>query len=257
MLPLIEPRWPAPANVRAFSTTREGGVSVAPYASLNLGLHVGDEAGAVRQNRRRLTECLPGSTELSWLEQVHGTDVVSASAGGRVARADAQWSDHPGIACAVLTADCLPVLLCTVAGDRVAAVHAGWRGLAGGVVEAAVDAMRVDPGTLLAWLGPAIGPAAFEVGAEVRDAFLCAAGAAAEATAAAFRPGRDGRFQADLYALARLRLAAVGVTAVYGGNLCTYLHEKMFYSYRRDGTTGRMASVITLVPDDPAQHTPT
>lgn len=232
---------------------------MAPYASLNLGLHVGDEAGAVRQNRRRLTGCLPGGTELSWLQQVHGTDVVSASPVGRVAQADAQWSDHPGVACAVLTADCLPVLLCTAAGDRVAAVHAGWRGLAGGVVEAAVNAMRAGPGTLLAWLGPAIGPAAFEVGAEVRDAFLCAAGAATEATEAAFRPspGRAGHFYADLYALARLRLAAVGVTAVYGGDLCTYMHEKRFYSYRRDGITGRMASVITLVPDDPAQHTPT
>mgnify|MGYP003655875097 FL=1 len=193
------------------------------------------------------------------MEQVHGTRVVTADPGADTARADAQWSDRPGIACAVLTADCLPVLLCTVNGDRVAAAHAGWRGLAAGVLEATVDALAVEPGALLAWLGPAIGPRVFEVGPEVREAFLHASGTATVATQSAFRPnpGREGYFFADLYALARLRLAAAGVAAVYGGDTCTYLHPGTFYSYRRDGPTGRMASIITLLEDGRGKHIPT
>jgi len=240
----IEPRWPAPATVVALCTTRLGGVSAGPFASFNLARHVGDDAAAVRANRDRLAGLLPVGTELHWLQQVHGTTVVRAGVGGEP-QADAHWSDRAGRACAVLTADCLPVLFCSRYGDRIAAAHAGWRGLAAGVLEATVCALGGEPSTLLAWLGPAIGPAAFEVGPEVREAFL----AADPSAAACFVPSaeRAGHFCADLYGLARLRLRRAGVEAVYGGGFCTYRDAARFYSYRRDGTTGRMASVIALV----------
>lgn len=236
----LTPEWPAPAHVHAAVSTCAGGVSLAPFASFNLGDHVGDDPAAVAENRRRLVAvhgCQP-----AWLSQVHGIEVVEADP-ARVATADASWSATPGIACAVLTADCLPALFCDRSGSRVAAAHAGWRGLAGGVLEATLDTLAVAPEDVLVWLGPAIGPQAFEVGAEVRDAFLAEHGE----TDVAFVPSRnDGRFMADIYRLARIRLAARGVTAVYGGGLCTFSDSERFYSYRRNSRTGRLASLVWL-----------
>jgi len=237
----ISPDWPAPANVRAAVTTRSGGVSVGPYASLNLGDHVGDEPVAVAENRARLVHALALPAEPGWLKQVHGTCVLDAAlADGR--EADAGFATGPGVVCAVLTADCLPVLFCDRHGTHVAAAHAGWRGLAAGMLERTVEALGVPPGDVLAWLGPAIGPEAFEVGEEVRAEFLRHDARAAEA----FRPSPEGRWLADLYALARLRLQRQGVTAIHGGGLCTFRDAARFYSYRRDGVTGRMASLVWL-----------
>ncbi len=247
----IRPEWPAPATVTALSTLRGGGHSLAPFASLNLAAHVGDDSAAVDANRALLASLLPPGSTVQWLSQVHGSQVVEAAAGGACPDADASWSRSPGRACAVLTADCLPVLLCSRAGDVVGAAHAGWRGLLGGVLERTVAAMAVDPGQLLAWLGPAIGPRAFEVGPELRAAFLEAAPAVGgAATSACFLPSeaRPGHYLADLYALARLRLAALGPIAVYGGNACTFSSPQRFFSYRRDGLTGRMASLILINP---------
>jgi len=239
----IEPNWPAPARVRAVSTTRVGGESRGPYASLNLGDHVGDDPAAVTQNRRLLRERLALPAEPHWLRQVHGCAVAGVQLDDPGCEADAAVAFGPGAVCAVLTADCLPLLLCDRAGTRVAAVHAGWRGLAEGVIEAAVVRLAADPGDLLVWLGPAIGPAAFEVGGEVRERFLATGGAAA---AAAFRPDGGGKWLADIYLLARLRLRSVGVDGVFGGGLCTWSDPVRFFSYRRDGATGRMASLIWL-----------
>jgi len=251
MLSPISPHWPAPPGVVALATTRQGGVSTAPFDSLNLGLHVGDGPRAVHVNRQRLATRLGPAITPVWLEQVHGTKVVEARGGVAPARADALFSREPGVACCVLTADCLPVLFCSARGDCVAAAHAGWRGLAAGVLEATVDAIGIPGARLLAWLGPAIGPGAFEVGAEVRQAFVeRAEGRGRFLTERCFRPlaHRDGQYLADLYQLARLRLSRVGVTAVYGGGLCTVADAARFYSYRRDGTTGRMVSLVALAP---------
>ena len=240
-LQFLEPDWPAPARVRAFMTTRSGGVSAGTYASFNLATHVGDDEAAVAENRRRLRSALQLPSEPAWLEQVHGIDVaVLPRSAARPA--DASVSFERGEVCAVMVADCLPIFLASRDGDRVGLAHAGWRGLAAGVVEAAVTALDCDPGKLVAWLGPAIGPAAFEVGPEVREAFTVHDPAAA----AEFRLGRDGRFLADLPALARRRLAACGVTSVSGGTHCTYSDPARFYSYRRDGATGRMAALAWL-----------
>lgn len=236
---VLLPDWPAPSRVRALVTTRAGGVSKGPYASMNPADHVGDDPAAVAENRARLRRLLPA--EPFWLEQVHGSAVCRWEAGGP-RRADACVSRTPGAVCAVLTADCLPVLLTDQAGTVVAAAHAGWRGLCAGVLERTLAAMGTDPGRILAWLGPAIGPAAFQVGDEVRAAFL----AVDCATHAAFRPDVPGKWRADLYALARLALGRAGVHAVYGGGFCTYADPARFFSYRRDGVTGRMASLIWL-----------
>ncbi|MGG4616593.1 peptidoglycan editing factor PgeF [Pseudomonas aeruginosa] len=236
----LTPDWPAPARVRACVTTRSGGVSQAPFDSLNLGAHVDDDPRAVEENRRRLTErleCRP-----SWLDQVHGVTVVEADP-SRVLRADASWSAMPGVACTIMTADCLPALFCDRSGTRVAAAHAGWRGLAAGVLEATVDSLGVPGDELLVWLGPAIGPRAFEVGGEVRDAFVAAH---AEARSAFVPSANPGRFMADIYRLARIRLGAHGVTAVHGGGLCTFSDTARFYSYRRSSRTGRFASLVWL-----------
>ena len=244
----IVPDWPAPPGVRALLTTRLGGVSSAPYASLNLANHVGDEPAAVAVNRARVAQCLQGVGDLVWLEQVHGTRVVDAaacSANDPPAQADASFSRRPGVACVVMTADCLPVLFCDAAGTVVAAAHAGWRGLLAGVLEETVAAMDVAADTLLAYLGPAIGPQAFEVGDEVRSAFV----AADPAMAAAFAPLPAGKWLADIYRLARLRLAGLGVDRVFGGNWCTVGDDERFFSFRRDGQTGRMASMIWLAQD--------
>lgn len=231
------PDWPAPASVRACVTTRTGGISRPPFETFNLGDHVEDDPAAVASNRQRLeglTGCRP-----AWMSQVHSALAVSADP-QTLLQADANWTDQRGIACCVLTADCLPVLFCDRAGTRVAAAHAGWRGLASGILEATVTAMNVAPSELLVWLGPAIGPDAFEVGAEVREAFVAVHAQAAEA----FRPSANpGRFMADIYRLARIRLAALGVHNVHGGGYCT-VSDPRFYSYRRTPRTGRFASLI-------------
>jgi polyphenol oxidase len=237
----LQPDWPAPASVHAAMTTRGGGVSAGPYASFNLASHVGDLEAAVAENRRRLRSALRLPSEPAWLEQEHGV-AVAIVPGARPGPADAVVSFERGGVCAILVADCLPIFLASRDGDRVGLAHAGWRGLAAGVVEATVDALDCDPAGLVAWLGPAIGPAAFEVGADVRTAFVERdPGAAAE-----FRAGREGRFLADLPALARRRLAACGVSSVHGSGLCTYSDPERFYSYRRDGATGRMAALTWL-----------
>lgn len=236
----IVPDWPAPAGVHALVTTRTGGASAGPYASMNLAAHVGDEAAAVTENRRRLRAHLPA--EPLWLAQVHGCRIVDAAAAAPGVEADGAFARRRGVVCAVLTADCLPVLLCDDAGTVVCAAHAGWRGLAGGVLEAAVAALGVPPARLMAWLGPAIGPQAFEVGAEVRETFL----AHSPAAAAAFAARDNGKWLADLCRLATQRLNGVGVERVFGGGHCTYHEAGRFYSYRRDKTTGRMASLIWI-----------
>lgn len=233
------PDWPAPARVKACVTTRAGGVSLPPFETFNLGDHVEDDAQAVAHNRQRLQLAL--GCRPAWLRQVHGI-LVAAADPLQVVEADASWTATPGVAAAVLTADCLPVLFCDRAGTRVAAAHAGWRGLVGGVLEATLDALAVPADEVLVWLGPAIGPQAFEVGAEVREAFLAAHAQAAQAFISS---QNAGRFMADIYALARLRLAACGVTAVYGGGLCT-VSDPRFYSYRRAARTGRFASLVWL-----------
>ncbi|ANI62507.1 YfiH family protein [Pseudomonas frederiksbergensis] len=235
----LTPDWPAPASVKACVTTRAGGVSLAPFDSLNLGDHVDDSPEAVAENRRRLTDRF--SIQPAWLQQVHGIVVTQADP-NLVATADASWTATPGIACTAMTADCLPALFCDRAGTRVAAAHAGWRGLAAGVLEATLDSLAVPPEDVLVWLGPAIGPQAFEVGPEVRETFVQQLPEAAKA----FVPSQNaGKFMADIYELARLRLAARGVTAVYGGGFCT-VTDPRFFSYRRSPRTGRFASLIWL-----------
>jgi YfiH family protein len=244
----LEPEWPAPPGVRALSTFRSGGVSTARYASLNLGDHVGDSLEAVVENRRRLKAAAGLPAEPAWLTQVHGTNVVDLDAAadlgasGPVGPADAAFTRRRGRVCAILTADCLPIMLAADSGDLVAAAHAGWRGLAGGVIEATVEALQVAPQRLMAWLGPAIGPEHFEVGAEVREAFVT--GDLGAETA--FVPNARGRFMADLSALARRRLAALGVGRIYGGGHCTYADGDRYFSHRRDGVTGRQATLIWL-----------
>ncbi len=252
-LPLLMPEWPGqPAQAGVLATVRAGGVSLAPYddgtggGGFNLATHVGDDAGAVARNRARVRALLPA--EPAWLNQVHGTTVVDAAqvvAGAPAPDADASIAAAPGVVCAIMTADCLPVLFCDAPGRVVGAAHAGWRGLAGGVLEDTVAAMRAaGAGDILAWLGPAIGPDSFEVGEDVRQAF---AGAHAEA-GAAFVPNlkTSGKYFADIYHLARLALQRAGVARVAGGGLCTVRDTGRFYSYRRDGRTGRMAAMIWL-----------
>lgn len=236
--------WPAPPNVRAVSTLRTGGVSVGPFASLNLGAHVGDEPAAVAENRRRLKAALQLDADPLWLNQVHGVDVIAADVrtDSTVPTADASVCKGRGRACVIMTADCLPVLFCDREGTRVGAAHAGWRGLASGVLGATVNALGVAADKLMAWLGPAIEQSAFEVGAEVREEFVTRNAA----TAAAFAVNARGRWQADLYALARSELARLGVREVYGGTYRCHEDAARFFSYRRDGKTGRMASLVWL-----------
>lgn len=237
----IKPNWPAPSQVQSYATTRLGGVSKAEYSSLNLGLHVGDDPQAVIRNRQIVQQTL-GYQQAAWLEQTHSTTVVKADS-TQLANADASWTDQLKLACVVMTADCLPVLFCDKSGRYVAAAHAGWRGLLNGILETTVDALPVASSELMAWLGPAIGSAKFEVGAEVRDAFVTINSEAKQA----FKPSlRQGHFLADIYRLATMRLMAVGVKAIYGGEFCTMSDEKRFYSYRRQPKTGRMASLIWI-----------
>lgn len=248
---MLSPHWDAPASVGALLTTRQGGVSAGPWASFNLASHVGDDPEAVAANRARLAAKLP--SEPCWLEQVHGVDVVVLSAppapGSSPPRADAAVTRVPGLVCAVLTADCLPILLCDAAGTVVGAAHAGWRGLCAGVIERTLAAMDCPVGQVCAYLGPAIGPRHFEVGDEVRAAFL----AADSCAATAFVAHAPGKWLADLPELARQRLAALGVSAIFGGDECTFSDAERFYSYRRDGVCGRLAALIWLRPSTAAE----
>jgi polyphenol oxidase len=239
---VLEPQWPAPRAVRAAFTLRGGGVSGGPYASLNLGAHVGDDAAAVAENRRRLSERLKLPGEPEWVEQVHGIGILDLDAPGRVRVADAVIARRGGQVCVVQVADCLPILFTSLGGEAVAVAHAGWRGLAAGVVEATVARLGIAPRELLAWLGPAIGPHHFEVGGEVRAAFIAHDAAAASA----FTANERGRWQCDLRTLARQRLRATGLDAVYGVDSCTFSDPARFFSYRRDGRCGRMAALIWL-----------
>jgi hypothetical protein len=271
---VVQPAWNVSPRVRALVTTRDGGVSDAPFGrwrdgadqpgGLNLGMKTGDDPAAVASNRARLV-ALAGVRETAWLEQIHGTGIVRAEDAlaharehGVPARADASVTDRAGIACVVMVADCMPVLLCDEAGRAVGAAHAGWRGLAAGIVEqtaARVAALAgVQARELHAYLGPSIGPSAFEVGPDVRDAFMSGVGGAQrDATARAFvaHPGNAGKYLADLPALARLRLQRLGLTHISGGDLCTVTLRERFYSYRRDPETGRMAALIWI--DEQAQ----
>ncbi len=240
----IYPDWPAPARVRALITTRTGGVSHGVYAGLNLGDHVGDSAVDVAQNRTRLREELPGDPR--WLKQTHGSTVAYADHLAELVEADAAIARQANTVCAVLTADCLPVLFCAEDASVVGAAHAGWRGLAAGVLEETVTVMDHAPEKILAWLGPAIGPSAFEVGVEVRETFV----AGQPQSVTAFKSKGNGKWLADIYELARLRLRQMGVTRIYGGEWCTYQDRERFYSFRRDGVTGRMASLIWITAEN-------
>lgn len=236
----IVPDWPAPTRVKALVTTRNGGLSAGPYASLNLGLRVNDDPAIVERNRALLRKHLPA--EPRWLQQVHGNRAVDAARVQQPVEADAATSRASDTVCVVMVADCMPVFLADRSGTVVGAAHAGWRGLAAGVIENTVRSMAVAPSELVAWLGPAIGPAAFEVGADVRDAFVGPDAGAAPA----FIDHKPGKWLADLFTLARRRLHAIGVTDVYGGGLCTVSDPRRFYSHRRDRITGRMAALIWI-----------
>ncbi len=252
MTDLIVPDWPAPAGVKSLVTTRHGGASVAPWASLNFGDHVGDDPQAVLENRRRLREHLPD--EPKWLRQTHSTICLDANQISAGAEADASFSRQPGVVCAVLTADCLPVLFCDDRASVVAIAHAGWRGLAAGVLESTIMATQVEPERLLAWFGPAIGPSKFEVGDEVCAVFVNQD----QRAAGAFVSTSNGKWLADIYQLARIRLENLGIRRVGAPrsghpamqspstNWCTATQNEQFFSFRRDGVTGRMASCIWL-----------
>ena len=241
----IRPDWPAPANVCAVSTLRDGGVSTRSYRSLNLGDHVGDSDDDVADNRRRLRAAVGLPGEPRWLRQVHGVAVADLDVTGAAneSPADAAFTRRSGVVCAILTADCLPVLLTDLGGSVVAAAHAGWRGLASGVLERTVSLLGCDPVDLVVWLGPCIGPERFEVGAEVRAQFR----AHDPSAVAAFVPTQSGRFLADLSLLARQRLQALGIERIAQAGECTHSLPQRFFSYRRDGQTGRQATLIWKV----------
>lgn len=242
---LITPDWPAPASVKAVSSTRLGGVSEGPFASLNVGLTAGDLRSIVTRNRALLRRAASMPAEPAWLQQVHGTELVELNGDDpQGVTADGSHTTRSSVVCAVMSADCLPVLLCNHAGTKVAALHGGWRGLAAGIINKGVERFAKSD-RLLAWLGPAISVSAYEISAEVRDQFICKD----ETMATCFKPSRTGHWFADLYALARKQLASVGVTAVYGGQFCTYTQADKFFSFRRDGKTGRMVSAVWLDPD--------
>ncbi|UTF61746.1 peptidoglycan editing factor PgeF [Gilvimarinus sp. DA14] len=246
----ITPQWPAPQTVGAVVTTRKGGNSGGAFASNNLALHVEDSPQAVEANREAMAAHCGWHKQPQWLEQIHGVKVLKAQDDGLVRTADGSYSREMGLPCVVLTADCLPVLLCSKSGDEVAAVHAGWRSLARGIIPRALDKLNAQADDVMAWLGPAIGPEHFEVGVDVLEAFFkhAQSDTHTDAIAAAMRPGlKPMHFYADLYALARASLNACGVTQIYGGDFCTYRDSEQFYSYRRDGkNTGRMATAIWI-----------
>ena len=242
-LQFITPKWPAPANVKALQTTRVGGVSSAPYESFNLGAHVNDDGVAVARNRQLLSPYLP--SEPVWVNQVHGVEVIDAAQSTCLQNADASFTTQPNVVCVTMTADCLPVLLCDQAGTVVAAVHAGWRGLCDGAIEAAVNKLPAEKSEILAWLGPAIGPNAFEVGEEVRHQFM----QHDQLSEQAFKPIGD-KWLCNMYMIAQQRLHKLGVKQIYGASVnedfCTYTDEARFFSFRRNNVTGRMASLIWL-----------
>lgn len=247
----IVPSWPAPARVRSIMTTRDGGTSAGPWAAasgggMNLGLGSGDDPAVVRANRARLASMLPSAP--TWLRQVHGTRVVDAALANadEPIEADAIYSTAEDTVCAIMVADCMPVLFCNRDGTRVAAAHAGWRGLVAGVLEETIRESGLVPQDTMAWIGPAIGPSRFEVGDDVRNAFIAAGVADRNDIETAFIPHAEGKWLADLPSLARMRLAACGVGDVYASGLCTASDARRFYSYRRDGVTGRMAALIWL-----------
>ncbi|MEE9357837.1 peptidoglycan editing factor PgeF [Candidatus Vondammii sp. HM_W22] len=242
MTEALIPDWPAPEHVKAMITTRWGGYSQTPYDGMNLADHVGDDPGTVGKNRALLRQRFNLPAEPNWLQQVHGCQVTACDSGTVLVEADAVVAEQPGQVCAVMTADCLPLLICNESGSRVAAVHAGWRGLAAGVIEAALDRFDESGESLLVWLGPAIGPDRFEVGDDVRQQFLNSG----QADESAFKPGAQGRWLADIYQLARIRLMKRNIGFVGGGDYCTVTEKKRFFSYRRDGSTGRMASLIWI-----------
>lgn len=237
---IIHPDWPAPKNVSAISTTRLGGISAGIYASNNLALHVSDDVSVVEQNRENLVNRCKLPKQIKWLTQTHGTVAVDASDSN--CEADASYSDRAKQVCVVMTADCLPILLCDKSGEQVAAIHAGWRGLLNGVIENTLDKFQGKNSEILAWLGPAIGQSAFTVGHEVYDAFIQHRSDSKNH----FQPTKNNKYLANMVGLARLRLNIAGITSIFGGKYCTYTDEKRFYSYRRDGVCGRMASLIWL-----------
>ncbi len=238
---IIEPEWPAGARIRALTTTRSGGVSVGPYASLNLATHVGDEPATVQYNRRLLEEYLGLPAAPQWLEQVHGIDVITATAGGEPVQADGSVARRPGLVCAVLTADCLPILLCDRNGAEVAALHAGWRGLRQGLIKAALATVRTPAAEILAWIGPSISRRHYEVGPELRQDLL-----RIDARYADFFDARGTRWTLDLRALCEHELLAHDVHSIYHCHQCTYDDRQTFYSYRREQTCGRMATLIWI-----------
>lgn len=241
--PIIKPDWPAPPQVKAFTTTRQSGFSVGAYASFNLGLHVDDDLQHVEQNRSLLLRACHLPSEPIWLNQTHSAIVVNAE-NVETSSADAIYSFKPNLVCAILTADCLPILLCDKNAKCVAAIHAGWRGLAAGIIENTVAALNIPAANIMAWLGPAISSVNYEVGAEVREQFL----AHDKNAESAFTPNK--KWQADIYALAKLQLKKCNIQQIYGGDHCTYNQSDLFYSYRRDKITGRMASIIWLQSEE-------
>lgn len=234
----IRADWPAPAGIYAGTTLRHGGISRQPFGSFNLGSHVGDDLQHVEHNRKQLIKTLGLPQQPLWLNQQHTTRVINADQSTQQPIADASFTLNTGVVCAVLTADCLPILLCDEQGKQLAAVHAGWRGLLNGIIEKTVATFQQEP--ILAWLGPAISQQAFEIGEEVRSAFV----EHSNQVECAFLKGRAGKWHADLYQLATWRLHFAGVSKVYGGDLCTFNERERFYSFRRSGQTGRMASLI-------------
>jgi purine-nucleoside/S-methyl-5'-thioadenosine phosphorylase / adenosine deaminase len=239
----ITPEWPVPEAIKAISTLRSCGVSTGPYTGMNLADHVGDQPTCVARNRRTLRQRLELPSEPAWLRQVHETRVIQADRAGAGTGADGSFTNRSGIVCAVMTADCLPVLLYERRSGAVAAVHAGWKGLAGGILQQAI--VRVVDGDWIAWLGPAIGQGAFEVGDDVRAALLCRS----DRVITAFTPNGAHRWLADLYEIARILLRSHGVREIHGGGFCTYTESDRFFSYRRDGVTGRMATLIWVSED--------
>lgn len=245
MLDLIIPHWPAPHWIKAYTTTRYGGFSQAPFDSLNVGLHVGDDPNCVTKNRQLLQSSLGLKKQLLWLEQVHGNIVISADHPTNIFTADAIYSKKEHAVCAIQTADCLPLLICSVSSYCIAAVHAGWKGLNNGVIENTILALECPPRDLLVWLGPAIGPEAFIVGEDVVQAFI----EKDHAAQTAFHYIGRNKWQANLYKLAKQHLHKLGINTVYGGEYCTYTDQKRFFSYRRDHVTGRMLSFIWINPN--------
>jgi YfiH family protein len=240
---LLKPNWPAPASVHAFTTLRFGGVSEPPYSDFNLGFHVGDQDKNVVENRKRLSVTLNLPSEPVWLRQTHSTIVLPIYDADPNLECDAAYTSSPKKICAIQTADCLPILICDVAGTQVAAVHAGWRGLARGIVKNTIDKLGIDPKLLLVWLGPAIGPAHFEVGSEVRDEFIQYNASLKDA----FLPNNNNKWLANIYLIAKILLSELGIQQIFGGEYCTFSENDKFFSYRRDGNlTGRMASLIWI-----------